>query len=118
MVSKHANFIFMKWTVTFFNDEVRRTIRSWPNGIYAHFLRLTNLLEAYGLERHMPHSRAIGKGLFELRCRGPEGIGRAFYCTMKGNSIVILHTFIKKTQETPATTLKIARKRLKEVKNG
>lgn len=58
----------------------------------------------------------MGNGLFELRCKGAEGIGRAFYCTMVGREIVILHSFIKKTQETPERELKTARKRLKEVK--
>ena len=56
-------------------------------------------------------------GLFELRCKGEEGIGRAFYCAMRGQQIVILHNFIKKTQETPDRELKTARKRLKEIKN-
>ena len=60
----------------------------------------------------------MGDGLFELRCRGQEGIGRAFYCTMVGQHIVILHGFIKKTQATPNRELKLARKRLKEVKHG
>jgi len=32
--------------------------------------------------------------------------------------IVILHSFIKKTQETPAKELAIARKRLNEVRNA
>ena len=108
----------MKWTITFYNDRVCRDIRSWPNGIYAHFLRLAKLLEEYGIDLRMPYSRVMGSGLFELRCRGPEGIGRAFYCTLKGNSIVILHAFIKKTQETPVPELKVARRRLKEVRNG
>ena len=66
----------------------------------------------------MPHSRALGKGLFELRCKGSEGIGRAFYCTMVNHKIVVLHSFIKKTQETPERELTIARKRLKEVQNA
>ena len=57
----------------------------------------------------------MGKGLFEIRARGKEGIGRAFFCTAVGNKIVVLHTFIKKTQKTPLKELKIARKRLKEV---
>ena len=60
-----------------------------------------------------PHSRAMGKGLFELRCKGPEGIGRAIYCTLVGKEIVILHSLIKKTQETPPAELAIARKRQK-----
>ncbi len=60
----------------------------------------------------------MGDGLFELRCKGAEGIGRAFYCTMVGREIVILHNFIKKTQETPDRELMTARKRLKEVKHA
>jgi len=60
----------------------------------------------------------LGKGLFELRCKGSEGIGRAFYCTLVGKEIVILHSFIKKTQETLPADLAVARKRQKEVKNG
>ena len=60
----------------------------------------------------------MGDGLFELRCKGEEGIGRVFYCALRGRQIVILHSFIKKTQETPVSELKTARKRLKEVKHG
>ncbi|EQD30455.1 bacteriophage protein [mine drainage metagenome] len=32
--------------------------------------------------------------------------------------VVILHAFIKKSQETPVPEIKIARKRMKEVQNG
>jgi phage-related protein len=55
-----------------------------------------------------------------LNCdlKGPEGIGRVFYCMQLGGSVVILHSFIKKTNTTPVADLKLARKRLKEVKNG
>jgi len=104
-VSKLANIRYMNWTVSYFNERVQREINEWPVGIYADYLRL-------------PHSRAMGEGLFELRCKGSEGIGRAFYCTMVGREIVILHSFIKKTQETPDRELKMARKRLKEVKHA
>ncbi|WP_419467096.1 type II toxin-antitoxin system RelE/ParE family toxin [Allochromatium tepidum] len=82
------------------------------------FLRLVFLMEEHGADLRLPHSRALGHGLFELRCKGEEGIGRAFYCTMVERRIVILHSFIKKTQETPPRELKTARKRLKEVRNG
>ena len=61
---------------------------------------------------------SLCQGLFELRCKGKEGIGRAFYCTMVGREIVVLHSFIKKTQETPDKELALARRRLKEVRNG
>jgi len=60
----------------------------------------------------------MGQGLIELRCRGQEGIGRVFYCTAVGRNIIILHSFIKKTQETPEKELQLARKRQKDVRNG
>lgn len=66
----------------------------------------------------LPHSRAFGDGFFELRPRGREGIGRAFYCFLVGKRVIVLHAFIKKPQQTPDSELKLARKRLKEVKHG
>jgi phage-related protein len=70
----------------------------------------------FGPDIGMPHTRAMGDGLFEVRAKSVEGIGRAFYCTMVGKRIVILHGFIKKTDKTPAKELRIARERLKELK--
>lgn len=107
----------VNWTVNYFNTRVQREIIEWPVGIYADFLRLVFLMEEHGADLRRPHSRALGDGLFELRCKGEEGIGRAFYCTMAGRQVVILHSVIKKTQKTPARELKTARKRLKEVNN-
>jgi len=72
----------------------------------------------FGPNLRMPHSRAMGGGLFELRPRGCEGIGRVFYCFVIAQRIVILHAFVKKTPNTPEQELKIARKRMKGVWNG
>ena len=58
----------------------------------------------------------MGGGLFEIRAKGKEGIGRSFYCTLKEKEIVILHSFIKKSQKTPKRELDLAKKRMKEVK--
>lgn len=35
-----------------------------------------------------------------------------------GKRVIVLHAFIKKSQQTPDNELKMARKRLKEVMNG
>ena len=106
----------MNWTIRFFSERVHKDLVSWPSGIYADFLRLAGLMEQHGADLRLPHSRAMGDGLFELRCKGSEGIGRAFYCTVVGRQIVIVHGLIKKTQETPHADLRLARKRAKEVK--
>lgn len=47
--------------------------------------------------------------------RGREGIARVFYCTKVGKKIIILHSFIKKTNDTPKRELDIARRRQREV---
>ena len=106
------------WLINYFNARVQQDIEGWPVGIYADFLRLVRLMEEHGADLRMPHSRAMGEGLFELRCKGKEGIGRAFYCIMVGRELVVLHSFIKKTKDTPDKELALARKRLKEVRNG
>ena len=63
----------------------------------------------------MPHSRAMGDGLFELRPKGREGIARVFYCMKVGRKIIVFHSFVKKTNETPKRELDIARRRQKEI---
>jgi len=74
-------------------------------------------MEAYGPDLGMPHTRAMGDELFELRLKAAEGIARVFYCTMVGRKIVILHQFIKKSDKTPPKELAIARRRMKEVRD-
>jgi len=75
-------------------------------------------MEIYGPDLGMPHTRAMGKGLFELRLKAAEGIARVLYCTIVDRQIVMLHQFVKKTEKTPARELEIARRRMKELKNG
>lgn len=65
-----------------------------------------------------PTSRAMSAGLFELRLKSREGIGRVFYCTLVGRKIVMLHQFVKKTDKTPPKELALARKRMKEWKDA
>ncbi len=63
----------------------------------------------------MPHTRAMGSGLFELRIKAVGGIARVFYCTVADRQIVILHQFVKKSEKTPSKELETARRRMKEV---
>jgi phage-related protein len=118
-ISKSANISqTSNWQITYYNARVQRDVWTMPAGIVADYLRLTEAMALYGADLRMPHSRAMGGGLFELRPKGPEGIGRVFYCTQVGKTIVVLHSFVKKTQETPDTEMRVARKRLKDVQHG
>ena len=70
-------------------------IESWPVDIVADYARLVELLIEHGPNLRLPHSRAFGNGLFELRLKGRAGIGRAFYCFLIGKRLIVLHAFIK-----------------------
>lgn len=118
IVSKFANVINVNYTIEYFHPRLKAEIESWPDGILADYARLMELLMEFGPNLRMPHSRAMGGGIFELRPHGREGIGRALYCFAIGRRIVILHAFVKKTRETPEQELRIARRRMKEVQNG
>lgn len=108
----------MAFEIEYFHVRVLAEIESWPVDVVADYARLIELLTEHGPSLRLPHSRAFGEGLFELRPRGRSGIGRAFYCFVIGKRIVVLHAFIKKSQQTPEHELKLARRRLKEIKNG
>lgn len=106
----------MSWTIRYYSERVQQEIMSLPAGIQARYIHYTKRMLAHGPNLGMPHTRAMGDGLFELRMKASEGIGRVFYCTVIGERIVMLHTFMKKTQKTPASELAIPRKRMKEVR--
>lgn len=107
----------MEWHLTFFNERVETETLSFPPGFLANFLHIAEMIGEYGPLLGDPYTKPLGEGLFEIRARGKEGIGRSFFCTMKGREVVILHSFIKKSQKIPKKELKIARSRLKEVKS-
>ena len=108
----------MAFDIEYFHSRVLDEIESWPADMLANYARLIELLAEFGPNLRLPHSRAMGDGLFELRPRGRSGIGRAFYCFMVGKRVVVLHAFVKKTQQTPDRELKMARKRVKEIQDG
>ena len=105
----------MTWEIEYYSEKVERAILRLPTGILARYLHLTDMMEQFGPNLGMPHTKSLGEKLFELRMKSKEGIGRVFYCTRIGRRIVMLHTFVKKTQKTPQKELEIARRRLKEV---
>lgn len=108
----------MTWQVEYFHPRVLAEVEAWPVDILADYARLVELLVEHGPNLRMPHSRAMGDGLFELRPKGKAGIGRAFYCLLRGKQIVVVHAFIKKTRQTPDRDLKLARNRVKELQDG
>ncbi len=95
----------MTWKVRFFSRRLEAEIQALPAGFVARFVKYAERMEVYGSDLGMPHTRAMGRGLFELRLKAAEGIARVFYCTIIDRQIVVLHQFVKKTDKTPAKEL-------------
>ena len=107
----------MAYQILMYSPAVAKEVENFPVGVRAHLAHLAERMEKYGPDLGMPYTRAMGQGLFEIRAHSPEGIGRVLYGCVLGQKIIWLHAFVKKTQSTPDQALKLARKRLKELKH-
>lgn len=68
----------------------------------------------FGWPVGMPVSRSIGDGLYEVRTDlSNKTIARVFFTIYK-NYMVLLHGFIKKTQQTPQKEIRTARRRMRK----
>jgi phage-related protein len=108
----------MAWEITYYSEAVQEEIQNFPAGIQARYIHLTERMLIYGANLGMPHTKPMKDGLFELRMKSKEGIGRVLYCTLVNKKIIMLHSFIKKTQKTPLKDLKLGISRMKEVKSN
>ena len=108
----------MSYSILYYSEQVQKDIMNLPDTLQARYIGLTQRMLVYGPNLGLPHTDAFGGGLFELRLKGVEGIARVFFCTMVKQEIIMLHSFIKKTQKTPNRELNIAKLRIKELKNA
>ena len=69
-----------------------------------------DILAEFGNTLREPYSRAMGKGLFELRIKFAGDITRIFYFFVVDNKIILTNGFVKKTQKTPPSEIQIALK--------
>lgn len=108
----------MDYTISYYNEVVQDEILALPDTLAARYIVLTRRMVALGPNLGEPHTKAFGEGLFEMRLKGAEGIARVFFCTMVGKRIVMLHSFVKKSNRTPLREREIAQTRMKEVKHA
>lgn len=59
---------------------------------------------------------AVDTGVRELRVRGSDNQYRAIYVTTLGDTVYVLHVFVKKSQRTSKKDLETARKRFNEIR--
>lgn len=104
------------WTVGFHSDAAIAEVQALPRDMRSKFERITNMIEANGLERmREPYVKHIDGKIWEMRMTGRDGIARSLYMAVVGKRVVILRTFIKKTQKTPRSEIEIALRRAKDV---
>jgi len=108
----------MPWSITFYNDKVEAETQALPPGMLASFLRITELIEEFGPNLGRPHTAPLSQGLFEIRSKGREGVGRSVFCTVRDQEIVVPITVVKKASRISKRHMDMARKRMKEVQDN
>ena len=105
--------------VFYANANGREPVREWLRALDREERRILGedlKMMQEGWPLGMPLVRSLGRGLWEVRSTLPNTIARVIF-TMHDGSMVLLHAFIKKTQETPAHDLALAQTRAKEVRS-
>lgn len=67
----------MAWVVGFLNEDVKASLDALPSDIRASFQRISELIQAHGLERvREPYVKHLEGTLWEMRMKGKSGIAR------------------------------------------
>lgn len=104
----------VKW-----NAKAREFVRSLDNETKREIGALLMMLQA-GEKLGEPQSKpmkTIHPGAYELRVKDRKGAYRIIYVLSSGDTILIPHSFTKKTQKTPLKEIETSRKRLQELLN-
>jgi Phage derived protein Gp49-like (DUF891) len=80
MINGFVNIVQMDWDIGYYNDDVQQAILALLPSFRARYIHLTERMLTFGPDLGMPHTRAMGKGLFELRLKSKEGIARVLFC--------------------------------------
>ena len=104
-----------KFEVIFYEKEsgvypVKEFINSLEPKMQAKFIGFLELLQDYGNSLREPYSKSLGDGIFELRYKVGNNISRVLYFFYFEGKIVLTNGFVKKTQKTPASEIKLAKR--------
>ena len=106
----------MTWVVELLDARVRDELEGLAADMRARFRRIVELIQGHGLERmREPHVKHLEGPLWEMRMKGKHGISRAIYVTARGQRVVVVRVFVKKTPKTPRWEIDLALERAKEV---
>ena len=104
------------WQVGYVNAVAEAEVEALPADLRASFERIVGLIRNHGLERmREPYVKHLEGKLWGIRLTGRDGIARSLYVTATGRRIVVLRTFVKKTQKTPACEIRLALERARDL---
>lgn len=116
-----ANSIEVVLSVHFFRTETgNEPVRHWLKALDAGDRKMIGedvKTVQIGWPLGMPLVRKMGRDLWEVRIHLPRRIARIIF-TVTGADMVLLHGFIKKSQDTPQEDLELARERLRQLRKG
>ena len=105
----------MSLKVNFFRQENgKEPVRDWLKALPAEDRKLIGQdikTVQWSWPLGMPLVRSIGNGLGEIRTDLPRRIARVIFCIRKEH-IVLLHGFIKNTQNIPKKNIELAKDRM------
>lgn len=110
-----------KWRILFYetpagNSPVKDFIRGLSATKKAATIEEIDLLEEFGIDLSMPHTRSLSDGIWELRARAADGLTRILYFTpsKERRAFVLLHGVEKDQRTISDTERKTALKRKKD----
>lgn len=104
------------WTFAFANDAAVGEAAALPRDLRARLERFADLIREHGIAAmREPHAKHLEGSLWELRLKGRSGIARSLYVTVTGRRVVVVRTFVKKTQKTPRREIDLALARAREI---
>jgi phage-related protein len=72
-------------------------------------------VQEYGSDAIGVEFRQIEGKLWELKIRTHGNQHRIFYVVLKGNELILLHAYLKKTPKAPANEIETAKQRMKQL---
>jgi phage-related protein len=104
------------WSVEYVSASAKAEVDDLPRDLRASFERIVGMIRSIGLAgMQEPYVKHLDGKLWEMRLKGGDGIARSLYVTATGQRVVVLRTFIKKTEKAPRREIEIALKRAKEI---
>ena len=103
------------WSVEFLNETAEAEFDAFPANIKAKVVHISKLIEELGLHNvGSPYVKHVQGKIWEIRASQ----GRCLYITAQVKKVIILRSFIKKSQKLPKKELEIAKNRAQEIQNG